>query len=131
MDFFETAESRYSVRSYRPDAVEPEKLEKILAAAQTAPTACNLQPFRVFAINTRAHKEELSRVYEKPWFVQPPLVLAVCASRGKGWVRACDQKPYAQVDAAIAMDHIVLAATALGLGTCWIAAFNPEAASSF
>ena len=58
---------------------------------------------------------------------QAPLVIAMCAVADEGWSRS-DGKPYADVDAAIAMDHLVLAATGLGLGTCWIAAFDPAAA---
>ena len=59
--------------------------------------------------------------------MQAPLVLAMIAVPDEAWRRS-DGKPYDEVDATIAMDHLVLAATALGLGTCWIAAFDPAAA---
>lgn len=127
MDFFEVIQKRYSVRSYQPDMVEPEKLEQILNAARLAPTACNLQAFKVIVIKTEGRQEELKKVYNKDWFSEAPYVLCVCTIPDKCWTRR-DQKPYADVDAAIVMDHMILAATALGLGTCWIGAFDPQAA---
>jgi nitroreductase len=127
MDFFECIASRRSVRSYRPDPVEEGKLDRVLEAARLAPTACNNQPFRVIVARTSDRKAELKRIYPKDWFVAAPIVLLVCSVPGSAWSRK-DGKGYADVDAAIAMDHIVLAATALGLGTCWIGAFDPKAA---
>jgi nitroreductase len=127
MDLFETIESRYSVRGYKPDPVSDETLHRVLQAARQAPTAANRQPFRILVIHTEGREEELRRVYGRPWFTDAPLVLAVVAVPGEAWRRS-DDKPYDEVDATIAMDHLVLAATALGLGTCWIAAFDPAAA---
>ena len=66
-------------------------------------------------------------MYGRRWLAQAPLVIAFVAVPGEAW-RRMDDKPYDEVDATIAMDHLVLAATALGLGTCWIAAFDPDAA---
>ncbi|MGD8401134.1 MAG: nitroreductase family protein [Bacillota bacterium] len=128
MEFFKVVAERYSVRSYRPDPVEPEKLQQVLEAARLAPTACNLQAFKLLVIKTEGRRAELKRVYRQEWFASAPYVLGVCAIPGKGWVRGQDRKSYAAVDAAIVMDHLILAATALGLGTCWIGAFDPRAA---
>ena len=127
MDLFETIATRYSVRGYRPDPIDDETLVRVLEAARRAPTAANRQAFRVVVVHTRGREDELLRVYGRPWFVQAPLVLAMVAVPGEAW-RRMDDKPYDEVDATIAMDHLVLAATALGLGTCWIAAFDPAAA---
>ena len=127
MDFFEAITRRYSVRGYRPDPIDDETLARVLEAARRAPTAANRQPFRVLVVHTKGREDELLRIYGRPWFVQAPLVLAVVAVPGEAW-RRMDDKPYDEVDATIAMDHLVLAATALGLGTCWIAAFDPDAA---
>jgi nitroreductase len=128
MEFQELIKKRYSVRAYKPDAVEEEKLARVLESARWAPTACNLQPFRVIVIRTGGREEELGRVYKREWFTQAPLVLAVCALPKEGWVRKYDGWNAAEVDATIAMTHIVLAAANEGLGTCWIAAFDPKAA---
>ena len=127
MDVFEAISSRYSVRGYKPDPVSDEALQQVLEAARQAPTAANRQPFRIVVIHTKGREEELSRVYGRTWFLQAPLVLAVIAVPGEAWRRS-DDKPYDEVDATIAMDHMVLAATALGLGTCWIANFDASAA---
>jgi nitroreductase len=127
VDFFELIERRYSVRAYSSQPVEEEKLRTILRAGQLAPTAANLQPFRLVVRETKGCQGDLGRLYHRDWFCQAPIVVGVCAVPKEAWVRR-DGKNYADVDAAIVMDHIVLAASALGLGTCWIAAFDPAVA---
>jgi nitroreductase len=128
MNFRELIRKRYSVRAYKPDAVEEDKLARILEAARLAPTAANRQPFRVIVIPTKGREEELRRIYGREWFTQAPLVLAICAVPGESWVRKYDGWNAAEVDATIAMTHVILAAADEGLGTCWIAAFDPKAA---
>jgi len=127
MDFFSTISNRYSVRAYQNRPVEKEKLQQVLEAARLAPTAVNKQPFRLVVMNTRGHEQELNRVYHREWFVQAPLVICICTMPAEAWNRR-DGKNYADVDATIAMDHLILSATELGLGTCWIGAFDPAAA---
>ena len=127
MDFWELARKRYSVRAYKPDPVEDDKLQKVLEAARLAPTACNLQPFQLIVLNTKGREAELRRIYSGSWFVQAPIVICVCGIPSQSWVRQ-DGKNYCDVDVTIAMDHLILAAADLGLGTCWIGAFNPNAA---
>ena len=128
MDFQELTRKRYSVRAYKPDPVEGDKLARILEAARIAPTAANRQAFRIIVIRTDERKADLRRIYGRDWFVQAPLVLCVCAVPSEGWVRKTDGWNAAEVDATIVMSHIVLAAAEEGLGTCWIAAFDPAAA---
>lgn len=127
MDFYDVIEERHSVRSYLDKPVEDEKLERILHAAQIAPTAVNFQPFKIYVIPTEGRKDILKSVYHRDWFSEPPYVLLVCADTDKCWSRR-DGKSYGDVDCAIVMDHIILAATAEGLGTCWIGAFDSAAA---
>jgi nitroreductase len=127
VDVFETISSRRSIRGYKPDLVDEAVLQRVLEAARQAPTAANRQPFRIIVIRVAGREDELARIYGRPWFTQAPLVLCVVAVPGEAW-RRVDGKPYGEVDATIAMDHLVLAATALGLGTCWVAAFDPTAA---
>ena len=127
MEFAQLIRRRYSVRAYKPDPVEDEKLQQVLEAAQLAPTAANRQPFRLIVIPTRDREAELRRIYPAQWFAEAPLIICACALPAQGWVRA-DGKPYVDVDVAIAMDHLILAATEAGLGTCWIAAFDPAVA---
>jgi nitroreductase len=129
MNFGELIAKRYSVRAYMPDPVPEELLGKVLEAGRLAPTAANRQPVQVFVVRTAGREEELRKVYHRHWFTQAPLVLCVCTVPAQAWVRIkFDGKCYADVDAAIVMDHMILAAAAVGLGTCWIADFNPAAA---
>jgi nitroreductase len=107
--------------------VEEDKVQAVLEAARLAPTAANRQPFQFIVIHPAGREAELRRIYSEEWFVQAPLVICACAIVDKGWVRM-DGKSYVDVDVAIAVDHLILKATSLGLGTCWIAAFDPEAA---
>jgi len=129
MTFLDLARRRHSVRAYRPDPVPDEALAAVLEAGRVAPTAANRQPFRVIVIHTGDREGELRRIYDRDWFVQAPMVLCVCAVREEAWRRTMyDGRSHADIDAAIVMDHMVLAAADLGLGTCWIAAFDPIAA---
>jgi nitroreductase len=127
MDFLNLSRQRYSVRAYKPDLVEDSKLQQVLDTARLAPTAANRQPFQLVVIHTADRQAELKRLYHRDWFSQAPLVIGICALPAAAWVRR-DGKNYADVDATIAMDHLILAAADLGLGTCWVAAFDPAAA---
>jgi nitroreductase len=126
VDVFEAIAARYSVRGYKPDPVSDEALHQVLEAARQAPTAANKQPFRIVVLHTEGREEDVRRFYARPWMAQAPLVLVVVVVPSEAWRRG-DGKTYYEVDATIALDHLVLAATALGLGTCWIAAFDPAA----
>ena len=123
MDFNELINKRYSVRAYKPNQVEDEKLFTVLNAARLAPTASNRQPFRIIVIHTMDKEQELLTIFPSGWFVQAPLVICLCGIPASAWVRK-DSKIYLDVDIAIVMDYIVLAATEIGLGTCFIAAFD-------
>ena len=127
MEFHDLIRKRYSVRGYQSREVEKEKLEKVLDAARLAPTAVNKQPFRFIVIETNGREDELKRIYHADWFSEAPLIVCACAVKSESWTRR-DGRNYVEVDTAIAMDHLILAATELGLGTCWIAAFDVEAA---
>ena len=127
MNFEDVIRNRYSVRAYREDPVPEEDLEAVLEAARLAPTACNLQAFRLIVIHTEGRKEELGRIYSREWFAQAPIVIAACGLPEENWSRG-DGKNYVDVDTAIVMDHLILAAASRGLGTCWIGAFDPDAA---
>ena len=128
MEYSELIAARYSVRAYRSDPVEDEKLQAVLEAARLAPTAANRQPIQLIVMHTAGREEEIGKIYGKPWFVQAPLVIGVCAISSLAWVRESDRFNARMIDAAIVADHLILAAANLGLGTCWVAAFNPEAA---
>jgi nitroreductase len=128
MEYSELIAARYSVRAYRPDPVEDEKLQAVLEAARLAPTAANRQPIQLIVMHTAGREEQIGKIYRRPWFVQAPLVIGVCAISSLAWVRESDRFNARLIDAAIVADHLILAAADLGLGTCWVAAFNVEAA---
>lgn len=128
MEFQDLIKKRYSVRSYQNKPVEEDKLNMVLDAARLAPTAANKQPFRLIVVKTDGKKEEMKRIYHGDWFSEAPLVICACTVLNESWTRM-DGRNYVDVDATIAMDHLILAATELGLGTCWIAAFDADAAS--
>lgn len=129
LDFLRLARERRSIRAYEPRPVEEEKLEAVLEAGRLAPSACNLQPWGFVVIRDPEARRRLEAVYDKAWFYeQAPVVVAVCCQRDAAWVRRRDGKHHGDVDCAIAVDHMALCAQALGLGTCWVCAFDPAAA---
>ena len=126
MDFKQLAETRYSTRAYEPRAVEPAKLDQVLEAARLAPTAANRQAFRIIVITDPELRAHMKDAYHREWFYTAPVIIVACGIPGRSWVRA-DGKNYSDVDVAIVMDHMILQAADLGLGTCWIADFNAPA----
>ena len=96
-------------------------------AARVAPSAKNRQPFHFYVIRSGEVRAKLKEAYAGDWFVEAPIIVCICARPAQGFSRA-DGKNYADIDAAIAFDHLTLAAAAEGLGTCWIGAFDPGAA---
>ena len=127
MKFSELCLHRYSVRSYKPDPVDENVLQTVLEAARLAPTAANRQPFQLIVIHTEGKNDQLRRIYDRDWFTQAPIIICAVGLPDVGWKRS-DKVSYTHVDVAIAMDHLILAAAELNLGTCWIAAFNPDEA---
>jgi nitroreductase len=130
MEFLELATKRYSVRAYKPDPVEDGKLQKILEAAAMAPTPTNSQPFRLIVIHTSGKQEKLLEIYNRPWFVQPPLLICCVGLQKEAWIRR-DGRNYLDVAIAIAFDHLIMEATDLGLGTCWVGQFEKDPARKF
>jgi nitroreductase len=128
MEYFDLIQQRYSVRAYKSLPVEEAKLAQVLEAARLAPTGANRQPFQLIVAHVKGREAELQRIYHRQWFVQAPLVICACGIPTQGWVRPSDGFNCTVVDVSIAMDHLILAAAALGLGTCWIAAFDVAAA---
>lgn len=127
MKFIELAEKRCSIRNFRQDPIPEAVLKEILTAGQLAPSAKNLQPYQFIVVTAEAGLDALAAAYPAPFFREAPVAVVICSEEEKGWVRSrYDHKNYTDVDCAIAMDHMSLAATDLGLGSCWIGAFNPD-----
>ena len=115
--------ARHSVRAFDSRPVPRETLEKVLEAARLAPTACNNQPWRFIVAESAGFRKALAATYAAPWLGQAPVIIAACAVPAEAWTRG-DGKNHADIDVAIAVDHLTLAAAEAGLGTCWICAFD-------
>ena len=124
MSILDTIKKRYSVRKYNNTPVEREKVDAILEAAHCAPTAANMQPQKILVIQK---PENLAKFSSGANIYNAPLVMLVCADLNEVWVRPYDGKNMVDVDASIITDHMMLTATDLGLGSCWITYFDPKA----
>ena len=126
MELFEVVRQRYSVRAFQNVPVTEPAVTAILEAANGSPSAGNLQAYEI--VRDAARKRELAKVsWEQFFLTDAPVVLVFCANpdrnRDKYGTRGAEL--YSIQDATVACAYAQLAATALGLGTCWIGAFNP------
>jgi nitroreductase len=124
--FIKLAKARYSCRQYDARPVEQEKLELILEAGRVAPSAVNFQPWHFYVIREPGELKQFQEAYHREWFRSAPCVIVICSDHNQSWKRKEDGKDHADVDAAIAADHMTLQATELGLATCWICNFHVE-----
>lgn len=123
MNFIELAKKRYSVRKYESRQVEEDKIAKILEAGQVAPTAANIQPQRFLVIKSDAGLEKLKKGAN---IHGAPMAIIICGDHDNVWIRPFDKKNMVDIDTSIATDHMMLSATDMGLGTCWLTYFDPE-----
>lgn len=123
MTFLDLAKSRYSVRSYLPEPVEQEKLDYILECGRIAPSAANYQPRQVFVVRGGEMKKQICETYSRKWLAEAPVILVFCGDHSRAWKRP-DGKDHTDIDIAIMVDHMTLAAAEQGLGTCWICHFD-------
>lgn len=127
MDFYDCVRSRLSIRSYKPDPVPEAALNRILEAARLAPSAKNLQPWKFIVVSDPAVRAALVPACRGQSFIaEAPLVICGCALAAEAWAGMGGYWRSDVVDVTIAFEHIVLAAAAEGLGTCWIGAFLEE-----
>jgi nitroreductase len=124
MTVLEAIRKRYSCRAYQDKSIEPEKLDSILEAARLAPSARNMQDWRFVVVTASQVKRQLTETTNKPdVFAKAGAIIAACSN--SNYVMPCGQAA-APIDVSIALEHICLQATELGLGTCWIGSFDPE-----
>ncbi len=124
MDFYEVLKKRRSFRGFDSSkAVPQEALARIMQAVQCAPSACNRQPWRFVVVFNEELKQRIGECYPKSWLVEAPAIVVAMADYSSCWTRL-EGTPAAEIDLGIAMEHLVLAAAAEGLGTCWICAFE-------
>jgi nitroreductase len=126
MEYVDLISTRESVRNYNPNQPVPRKiLDRILNAGRLAPSACNNQPWKFIVISSAESLEKIRACYNRDWFKEAPNFIVVTGLRNLAWNRSYDGYNSIETDVAIAMTHIILAAENEGVGTCWVAAYNP------
>ena len=125
MDFKELASARFSARKYTSQAVGEDDLNYILECARLAPSAVNRQPWKFLVVESEEAKARLRQTYSREWFATAPLYIVCLADTSRCWTRSADGKAHGDIDVAIAAEHLCLAATERGLGTCWVCNFDP------
>lgn len=129
MDFFKLAKERRSIRAYKPDEISDRDFKKILEAANSAPSAGNLQSYEIFVVRDKEKKNELVAAAGGQQFIaQAPVALVFCACPFKSALRYGKRglELYAIQDATISATFAMLAASSLGIGSVWIGAFDEE-----
>lgn len=124
MELYEAINTRRSVRAYKPAPIPQDKLDRLWEAVRWAPSACNLQPWRFLVLKSAETKAKLKGILQD-WACSAPLIIVGLGNRRSAWCR--DGESIHALDVAIAAEHLVLAAAAEGLGTCWICAFDRKA----
>lgn len=127
--FIELAKKRYSCRSYQNQPLPKEVLERILEAARIAPSAVNYQPWHFVVVTDMDLLRKVRSCYTRDWLNSAPAIIVACGDHSKSWRRS-DGKDHCDIDIAIAVDHITLAAADMGLATCWVCKFDAMACSS-
>lgn len=130
MELFDILKERHSIRAYKAQRLEPEKLQQILEAINRAPSAGNLQSYEVYVVLDEKHKSALvNAAGDQEFLAQAPVVLVFCTHPARAVERYGKRGTdlYSVQDATIACTYAMLAAVALGLSTVWVGAFNEDA----
>lgn len=127
MEFFDIVAARRSIRAYQETTVERDKIDKILRTASLAPSAGDLQAYAIVVVQQAATRASLAAAAHGQGFLaQAPVVMVFCGDPQRSAARytARGERLFSIQDATIAACHAQLAATALGLGSCWVGAFD-------
>ena len=123
MDFLQLAADRYSVRSFSPRSIEPDKMEKILQAGRLAPTAVNAQPQKIYLLKSREALEQIRSL--TPFTYGAPVVLLCCADLSRAWSSPVEPGyNTGEMDVSIVCTHMMLEAWELGIGSVWVRGFD-------
>ena len=123
MNFLKLVKSRYSCRQYADRVVEKEKLDYVMECVRLAPSAVNRQPWRFRIVTDVEVLQQLWECYNREWFKSAPVCIVASVVHDEEWVRS-DGKRHGDIDVAIAVEHLCLAAAEQGLGTCWVCNFD-------
>lgn len=122
MKFLNLVTNRYSVRKYESKKVNEEKLLQILEAGRVAPSAKNRRPIKLIVVQ---EESGLKKINKTDNIYGAPLVIIACGDLNTAAVSPEGNKKFTDIDVSIVTDHMMLQACDLGLGTCWICAFDP------
>lgn len=125
-DMLSLSQSRFSARKFTSEAVSQEDLDYIMQCVQLAPSAVNRQPWLWLIVRSAEAKEKLQECYDREWFKTAPMYIVGMRNVNENWVRRYDEKPHGDIDVAIATEHLCLAATERGLGTCWVCNYDTD-----
>jgi nitroreductase len=123
MDVFSAISERRSVRDYLETEIEHFKLTKILEAARLSPSAKNLQEWKFIVVRDAAIRKRLAEAANGQTFAGTAPVIVVACGTAPQYIMPCGQYAY-PIDVSIACTHMVLQACELGIGSCWLGAFN-------
>lgn len=124
MEYFEVVEKRQSVRKYQSRPIELDRLEAILKAASLAPSAGNFQAYEIYVTTKQSMRDALAKTtWDMAWIAKAPLLIIFCTHAKRCQYPGSDA--CAMQDASVATTQAMLAVTALGLGACWVGAFDP------
>lgn len=121
--FYELYDRRKSVREFLDKPLGLDKLSRLLMTLNRAQSAANRQPWH-FIVVEKKDRAELDTLFTKEGFRKAPVAIVACADPAQAWIRKTDNVNYAWVDVTIAITEMIGAATAEGLGTCWIASID-------
>lgn len=125
--FLSLCQKRASVRDYLPTPPSAEAVVRIKEAVRLAPSACNKQPWRFFYVTQPDVLAKLCETYPRPWLATAPALFVAVKNVEENWVRPADHHAHGDIDLAIAVEHLCLAAAEEGLGTCWVCNFDTQA----
>lgn len=123
-DFLELCRLRRSVRAFSPELPKQEDINYIMECVRLSPSAVNFQPWHFRYVTDSKQLAQLAECYPREWFQLAPACFIAYRDKSTEWVRKSDGKPHGDIDVAIAVEHLCLAAAECGLGTCWVCNFD-------
>ena len=125
------SQERFSARKFTSEAVSLEDVDYIMECVRLAPSAVKRQPWHWLIVRSDEAKEKLQECYDREWFKTAPMYIVGMKNVNENWVRRYDEKPHGDIDVAIAAEHLCLAATERGLGTCWVCNYDTDKMQQF
>jgi len=127
MEILEAIRTRRSIRKYKSTPIPEELLKEVLSAARLAPSGVNAQPWKLIVVTDEDTKRKLIQACNGQKFIaEAPVIIVGCGFPDDAYATIGGYMNGYVMDVTIAMDHLILTAASVGLGTCWIGAFKEE-----